>query len=111
MNKRIRNTLLSISLLTLSGVVVSCGKSQGGGAGKESKAAIDSAVNLGREAARKIIMREWKDSMQFQNAVLEATAIRSKYHLEKRPEAEEAFDSAFVSTIRTTRPDLANHLR
>ncbi|MDE6294973.1 MAG: hypothetical protein K2M03_02805 [Muribaculaceae bacterium] len=77
----------------------------------ETEAQLDSARNAGREAARKIIVREWTDSMQFQNAILEARAAKSKYEMANRRQSVAAFDSAFISTIRTTRPDLARELQ
>ena len=67
--------------------------------------------NAGREAARRIIVREWTDSMAFQNAVLEARAAKSVYEMAHRTKSVAAFDSAFISTIRTTRPDLARQLQ
>lgn len=93
-------------------VMVACGgrKTDAEGNPIETEAQIDSARIDGREAARKIILQEWTDSMQFQNAVLEARARKSKYEMAKRHASEAAFDSAFISTIRTTRPDLAKEL-
>lgn len=92
--------------------VCSCGNKSTQETGEiETQAQIDSARNAGREAARKIIIKEWKDSMEFQNAVLEATAGRNRYDLARKQKCSEAFDSAFISTIRTTRPDLARELR
>lgn len=77
----------------------------------ETPEQIDSAVNAGREAARKIIVKEWRDSMQFQNALLEARAAKAEYELGNRQQSTAAFDSAFIATIRATRPDLAAQLQ
>lgn len=109
MKKIYINVLAAVAILF---ALSSCGsKSQNGEEGvKESREQIDSARNAGREAARKIIVREWTDSMQFQNAVLEARAKKSMYEMAKRQQSVEAFDSAFISTIRATRPDLARQL-
>lgn len=101
--------ILGIAILAL---MASCGGNvNSDGTPKETKTEIDSATNAGREAARRIIMREWTDSMEFQNAILEANAAKSKLQLAKKPKCEAAFDSAFVTTIRATRPDLARQLR
>ncbi len=91
--------------------VSSCGNKGDNGGVKETAAQIDSAKNAGREAARRIIVREWTDSMAFQNAVLEARAAKSVYEMAHRTKSVAAFDSAFISTIRTTRPDLARQLQ
>ncbi len=98
--------------MALSVAMVACGgrKTDAEGNPVETEAQIDSAKNDGREAARKIIMQEWTDSMQFQNAVLEARARKSKYEMAGRHASVAAFDTAFISTIRTTRPDLAKEL-
>lgn len=71
---------------------------------------IEAAVMQGRSDARRIINREYKDSMEFHGALLEANARKSAYDLEEKPKCEAAYDSAFISTIRTTRPDLARQL-
>ena len=73
-------------------------------------AMIEAAVMQGRSDARRIINREYKDSMEFHGALLEANARKSAYDLEEKPKCEAAYDSAFISTIRTTRPDLARQL-
>lgn len=77
----------------------------------ETDAQLEEARNAGREAARKIITREFKDSMEFHGAILDANAEKSRFHIAERPESAAAFDSAFISTIRTTRPDLARQLQ
>ena len=103
---------MSAVAVSLSAMLSSCGSgSSEESAVTETPEQIDSARNAGREAARWIIVREWRDSMQFQNAVLEARAVKSRYEMAKRQQCVAAFDSAFVSTIRTTRPDLADKLK
>ena len=77
---------------------------------EETTAMIEAAVMQGRSDARRIINREYKDSMEFHGALLEANARKSAYDLEEKPKCEAAYDSAFISTIRTTRPDLARQL-
>lgn len=102
---------IAAAIIAGGAMVASCGSDGKKGERKESVEALDSARNAGREAARRIIMREWTDSMAFQAAVLDARAAKSRYELEKRPQLTAAFDSAFISTIRTTRPDLARQLQ
>lgn len=76
----------------------------------ESTEDIETAIIQGRGAARRVINRQFDDSMAFQSAILEANAGKSKYQMQKKPKCEAAFDSAFLSTIRTVRPDLAKLL-
>lgn len=65
------------------------------------------AAKEGREAAKAIVTKNWKDTMQLQIALLDARAANSKYELEGKTECKARFDSAFFNTIRTVRPDLA----
>lgn len=69
------------------------------------------AEREGREAAKYIVNNNWLDSMQLQSAILNARALNSKYEMEGKKKCKEHFDSAFFSTIRTVRPDLADQLR
>ncbi|MDE5663752.1 MAG: hypothetical protein K2L35_03140 [Muribaculaceae bacterium] len=79
-------------------------------ASEEDAAQIEAAIILGRGDARRIINRTFNDSMAFHAALLEANAHKSAYQLDQRPRCAAAYDSAFISTIRTTRPDLARML-
>lgn len=105
-----RKILYILACVFVIAVSASCG-----GGGKEehhaSSAQLEAAKNAGREAARKIISREFTDSMEFHGAILEANSEKSKFAIEGEPECVAAFDSAFISTIRTTRPDLAAKLQ
>ncbi|MDE6272053.1 MAG: hypothetical protein K2M31_03495 [Muribaculaceae bacterium] len=102
-------TIYGVVLLLLLGA---CGqRSNADGTIVETDAQLEEARNAGREAARKIITREFADSMEFHGAILDANAERSRFSLQNRKESEAAFDSAFISTIRTTRPDLARQLQ
>lgn len=98
----IKNLLIFSSILLLS----ACSGSSG-----ESRGELEAAKNAGREAARKIVTREFTDSMEFHGAILEANAEKSKFKIANQPKCEQAFDSAFYSTIRATRPDLASQLK
>ena len=73
-------------------------------------AEITAAQMEGRRAAGIILGPEWKDSVKLQNALLEAKAKQSKYIIQGKPKCAEAFDSAFISTIRTVNPDLGRKL-
>lgn len=78
---------------------------------EETTAEIEAAQMEGRDAARAFVGREWRDTLDLQRQLLEVRAKQSKYVMEKKQKCAEAFDSTFVSTIRTVRPDLAPHLR
>lgn len=73
-------------------------------------AEITAAQIEGRRAGAQIATPEWKDTTKLQQALLEAKAKQSKYLIEGKPECAEAFDSAFVSTIRTINPNLAKKI-
>lgn len=94
-------------------VLAGCGNSEKKteGEGPETPHEIEQAVMAGRSAARRVVNLVFQDSMQFHNCVLEANAEKSKYQIEHKPKCEAAFDSAFISTIRVTRPDLADKLQ
>ena len=68
---------------------------------------ITAAQMEGRNAARRIIGREWKDTSQLQKELLEIKALQSKYIIAGNQSCAEAFDTAFISTIRTVNPKLA----
>lgn len=69
-------------------------------------AEISAAKMEGRNAARTIINREWKDTTGFNHTLEEAVEKRYTYLKHGRPECAEAFDSTFVHTVRAVRPDL-----
>lgn len=69
------------------------------------------AAKEGREAAKAIVTKNWTDTMQLQQAILEARAKNSKYEVEGKMKCKESFDTAFYNAIRTVRPDLANQLQ
>lgn len=86
------------------------GKGDDGKGPVETDAQIEAARNAGREAARTLVTRQFADSMEFHGALLDANARKSAYRLDTLPRCEAAYDSAFISTIRATRPDLAGML-
>lgn len=73
-------------------------------------AEIEAAQMEGREAAKLFLARDMTDTMTMQRSILEARAKQSKYVMDKKPECVAAFDTAFVSTIRSVRPDLAREI-
>ena len=74
-------------------------------------AEITAAQMEGRRAAGKILAPEWQDTVKLQHALLDAKVKQSKYILEGKKECADAFDSAFISTIRTVNPRLAKKIR
>lgn len=99
--------ILVIPLIALLGTACS---GFGTGEKEETPQQIAAAANAGREAARKIVTRQFRDSMEFYGAILEANSGKSQYQMDSLKRCEAAYDSAFVSTIRTVRPDLADKL-
>lgn len=96
----------------LTGLLLGAGACGGkDGVKHESAADIEAAHNDGRETARQFVNRPWRDTLELQRALLEARAEQSKYTRAGRQESAAAFDSAFVSTLRTIRPDVARELQ
>lgn len=103
--------ILYLSLCVLCAMLLaSCGGSGEGseGAGKVSASQIEEAHLAGREAAREFVRREWKDTMQLQELLIDAAAKAAKYDSITRLRA--AYDSAFISTVRTVNPGIAAEL-
>lgn len=74
-------------------------------------AEITAAQIEGRRAAGRIVGPQWKDTIQLQKALLDAKVKQSRYLIDGKPECAAAFDSAFISTIRTIKPDLAKKIK
>lgn len=96
----------AMALLLLAGAA-SCGGKQ---KSEESAAEIEAAQIEGREAARIFVNRPWRDTMELQSHLLEVRAQQSKYQVAGKAESAAAFDSAFVATLRTVRPEIAREL-
>lgn len=77
---------------------------------EESAADIEAAQIEGREAARKFLNRPWADTIELQSQLLEARALSSKYKMAGKQQSADAFDSTFVSTLRTVNPSVAQEL-
>lgn len=76
---------------------------------KEEAAQIEEARIAGREAARPFVSRRWTDSIQLQEQMVEAGSKRALY--DSLPRSRAAFDSAFISTVRTVQPEVAARLQ
>lgn len=74
-------------------------------------AEITAAQMEGRRAAGLILGPEWKDTAQLQKALIETKAQQSQYIIRGKPKCAEAFDSAFISTIRAVNPSLAKKIK
>ncbi len=79
--------------------------------GEESAAEIEAAMMEGREAAKIFVNRPWRDTVELQSRLLEARSHRAKYDTLGLKRCAEAYDSGFVSTIRTVNPDVANQIK
>ena len=95
-------------LLCIFGTFISCSQTE---RTEEITADIVAAQMEGRRAAGIILGPVWTDSAKLQNAIIEAKAKQSKYLLEGKTKSAEAFDSAFISTIRTVNPKLAKQIK
>lgn len=87
--------------------VASCGRTE---QAEAVEAEVEAAQMEGRNAAREFVNTQWKDTMELQRRLLEVRSRQSKYVEAKQPAAAEAFDSTFVSTLRTVRPDIARYI-
>ena len=73
---------------------------------EEITAEITAAQMEGRSRARDILVTNWKDTAQLQKKLLETKAVQSQYLIKGQKKSAEAFDSAFIKTIRTVNPKL-----
>ncbi len=111
MNQRIKRTLnrtiVAITITLIATISYSCG---GGKAENQVSAdQIEQARERARNAARRFVNREVKDTFELQTLLVEAASERSVY--DSLPQCREAFDSTFISTVRTVRPDVAAELQ
>ena len=104
-----RKFLNILASLVIVAAFASCGsgdrKAEGGDVTHEQ---LEQAHLAGREAARVFISRQWKDSLQLQEQLIEAASNAAPFDSVIRLRA--AYDSAFISTIRTVRPEIAAQL-
>lgn len=74
-------------------------------------AEVTAAQMEGRRSAGMILGPEWKDTAQLQRALIDIKSRQSKYIINEKPACAEAFDSAFISTIRSVNPELSKKIR
>lgn len=96
-----------IFILLISAVLCACSQTE---KTEAITAEITAAQMEGRRAAGIILGPEWKDTVQLRRALIDAKVKQSKYIIAGKPECAEAFDSTFISTIRSVNPDLAKKL-
>ena len=101
------SNLITVAALAAT-VLTGCSNNGDGTSIKEEAAQIEAAHLEGREAARPFINRHFKDSMELQLELVKAGATRSKY--DSLPQCRAAYDSAFISTVRTVNPEVAKEL-
>lgn len=83
---------------------------EGQDSGAQVRSDVEAAIMEGRTAARSFINTEGLDTMAIQEKLMDARARQSSYASSHQREAAEAFDTAFISTLRTVRPDLARDI-
>lgn len=99
-------SFLGLSTIFLS-VFVSCSQTE---KTETVTAEITAAQMEGRRAAGNILGPQWKDTTKLQTALIDAKIRQSQYLLEGKNRCAEAYDSAFISTIRAVNPSLAKKL-
>lgn len=70
-------------------------------------AEITAAQMEGRNAARKIINKQWTDTSRLQKAIRDARNRKCFYDSTGHPECGAAFDSAYIGTLRAVNPRAA----
>lgn len=108
--RRAASAALFIALAAGVGTVGSLSSCSKTDKAAEDVADTEAAIIEGREAARIFVQRNWKDTTELQGLLLEARTRQSKYRMAGKERSAQAFDSAFVSTLRTVRPDVAREL-
>lgn len=87
----------------------SCGSSTKNGEIKVTNQEVEKAQIAGREAARVFVSQKWEDTLSLQQQLVEAGSKAAVY--DSVPRLRAAFDSAFISTVETVRPDIAEQLK
>lgn len=107
--KRISNKIITCSALLGSALLfLSCSSRGNEAAAIETADQIENARIEGREAARSFVNKDWRDSLELQGHLIEAGIKRAAY--DSLPQQRAAYDSAFISTVRTVRPEIAVQL-
>ena len=97
-----------LGAVTLCSVMSGCKRTE---AAEEEVAEIEAAEMQGRDAARLFVGKHWKDTLELQRQLLDSRLKSSEYEIAGKKHCAAAYDSAFVSTLRTVRPDVAAHIR
>ena len=105
MNSLLKKTAYLCCLFCLT--LVSCSQTE---KTEAVTAEITAAQMEGRMAAGRILGQQWNDTLKLQRALLDTKVQQSRYILDGKPECGAAFDSAFLSTIRTVNPSLAKKI-
>lgn len=102
---RVKASIIIPALLALA----SCGSAQQNETerGEAEAADIEAAIMQGRTTARAFINIDPTDTFALQNALLEARARQSEHVTAGRRAHAEAFDTAFIHTLRAVSPDVA----
>ena len=100
-------TFLSM-ITTLALISSGCSKTD---KGEEAAAQVEAAMMQGREAARIFVNKEWPDTAELRTRIAAARSRRTHYDTLGMKRSAEAFDSGFVSTIRTINPEIAKHIK
>lgn len=77
---------------------------------EETVAEIEAAQMMGRDAAKDFVSKQWDDTLALQRDLMNVRAVQSRYVIDNKKKCAAAFDTAFVSTMRTVRPELYEHL-
>lgn len=108
--KRIFNYIaLGVIVITIFGC--SSSGEQADGKHQETREEMEAASMAGREAAREFVNADWLDTMDLQRRLMDARSRQSEFIKDHGEKSAEAFDSAFVSTLRSVNPALYNQLQ
>lgn len=106
-NVGMRKYIYCVAIAAVS-MLGSCSRDRNGDGQGVTRSQIEEAHNAGREAARDFVRKEWKDTFELQQQLMEAASKAARYDSVTRLRA--AYDSAFISTIKTVRPEVAAEL-
>lgn len=107
MNIKIKLCAFAVAVLVVL-THAGCSSRDNQAAVEETADQIEAAHIAGREAAREFIRRDWRDTLELQSHLIEAGVKRAAF--DSLPQQRAAFDSAFISTVRTVRPEVARQL-
>lgn len=64
---------------------------------------------LARREARKIVARQWHDTIELKQTMLQADSLRLEYIKKGHPDYADCYDSVYTNTIRAIRPQLLRY--